>query len=80
MLTLEQLNAASQAEFTALLDGPTNTRRGSPRRAWAKRPSPAWLRWKLALVEALREARTEAQLADPRPPRAGRQGRWSARR
>ena len=61
-LTLEQLNAASQAEFTALLDGTYEHSPWIAEAAWAKRPFASLAALKLAMVEALREAGTEAQL------------------
>jgi len=61
-LTLEQLNSASQAEFTALLDGTYEHSPWVAAAAWAKRPFASLAQLKLALVEVLREAGTEAQL------------------
>ncbi len=61
-LTLQQLNAASQAEFTALLDGTYEHSPWVAEAAWAKRPFGSLAALKLALVQVLREAGTEAQL------------------
>ena len=61
-LTLQQLNAASQAEFTALLDGTYEHSPWVAEAAWAKRPFGSLAALKLALVQVLREASTEAQL------------------
>jgi N-carbamoyl-L-amino-acid hydrolase len=61
-LTLEQLNAASQAEFTALLDGTYEHSPWVAEAAWAKRPFGSLAALKLALVEVLRNAGPEAQL------------------
>ena len=43
-LTLEQLNAATQAEFTALLDGTYEHSPWVAEAAWGSAPSPAWRR------------------------------------
>ena len=61
-LTLEQLNAATQAEFTALLDGTYEHSPWVAEAAWAKRPFASLTQLKLALVQVLREATPEAQL------------------
>lgn len=61
-LTLEQLNAASQAEFTALLDGTYEHSPWVASAAWPKRPFASLAALKLALVQVLRDADTEAQL------------------
>ncbi len=61
-LNLQQLNAASQAEFTALLDGTYEHSPWVAEAAWAKRPFGSLAALKLALVQVLREASTEAQL------------------
>jgi N-carbamoyl-L-amino-acid hydrolase len=63
MLTLDQLNAASQAEFTALLAGTYEHSPWIAERAWAKRPFASLPALKLALVQVVREAGREAQLA-----------------
>ena len=62
-LTLTQLNAASQAEFVALLDGTYEHSPWIAERAWAKRPFATLAALKHALVEVLREAGRDAQLA-----------------
>ena len=61
-ITLEQLNAASQAEFTALLDGTYEHSPWVAEAAWAKRPFPSLAALKLALVQAVRDAGEPAQL------------------
>jgi len=63
MLTLDQLNAASQAEFTALLAGIYEHSPWIAERAWAKRPFVSLPALKLALVQVVREAGREAQVA-----------------
>ena len=75
-LTLQQLNAASQAEFTALLDG---TYEHSPWIAEAalgeapvRQPGAAEAaRWCRCCATPARDAQLDA---DPRPPGTGRQG------
>ena len=61
-ITLEQLNATSQAEFTALLDGTYEHSPWVAEAAWAKRPFPSLAALKLALVQAVRDAGERAQL------------------
>ncbi len=61
-LTLEQLNAASRADFTALLDGTYEHSPWVAEAAWAKRPFDSLAALKLALVQVLRDAGAEAQL------------------
>ncbi|MBK9683543.1 MAG: 2-oxo-4-hydroxy-4-carboxy-5-ureidoimidazoline decarboxylase [Betaproteobacteria bacterium] len=61
-ITLEQLNATSQAEFTALLDGTYEHSPWVAEAAWAKRPFPSLAALKLALVQAVRDAGEPAQL------------------
>ena len=61
-LNLKQLNDASQAEFTALLDGTYEHSPWVAEAAWAKRPFASLARLKLALVEVLRGAGVDAQL------------------
>ena len=61
-LTLDQLNAASQAEFTALLDGTYEHSPWVAEAAWAQRPFASLAQLKLALVQVLREAGRDAQL------------------
>ena len=55
-LTLQQLNAASQAEFTALLDGTYEHSPWVAEAAWEKRPFGSLAALKLALVQVLRDA------------------------
>ncbi len=62
-LTLDQLNAATQAEFAALLDGTYEHSPWIAERAWARRPFASLAQLKLALVETLRAAGRDAQLA-----------------
>ena len=62
-LTLQQLNAASQADFIALLDGTYEHSPWIAEAAWAKRPFASLAALKLALVQVLRDAGTEPQLA-----------------
>jgi beta-ureidopropionase / N-carbamoyl-L-amino-acid hydrolase len=61
-LNLQQLNAASQAEFTSLLDGTYEHSPWVAEAAWHKRPFASLAALKLALVQAVREAGPEAQL------------------
>jgi beta-ureidopropionase / N-carbamoyl-L-amino-acid hydrolase len=62
MLTLERLNAADEAEFTALLDGVYEHSPWIAARAWRQRPFFSLAHLKLALVEAVRSAPGEAKL------------------
>jgi N-carbamoyl-L-amino-acid hydrolase len=65
-LALAQLNAAAKAEFARQLDGVYERSPWIAERAFAKRPSagfPSLAALKLALVEAVREAGRDAQLA-----------------
>ena len=62
MLTLETLNAADEAGFTALLDGVYEHSPWIAARAWAKRPFATLAQLKRGLVEAVREASREEQL------------------
>jgi beta-ureidopropionase / N-carbamoyl-L-amino-acid hydrolase len=62
-LTLDQLNAASQPQFTALLDGVYEHSPWIADRAWAARPFVSLAQLKLALVNVLRDAGREAQVA-----------------
>ena len=62
MITLEQLNATSQAEFTALLDGTYEHSPWIAEAAWQRRPFVSLPQLKRALVEVLNEAGVEAQL------------------
>jgi N-carbamoyl-L-amino-acid hydrolase len=61
-LTLEPLNTATQAEFTALLDGTYEHSPWVAEAAWAKRPFATLAQLKRALVEAVRDAGPQAQL------------------
>ena len=63
MLRLEQLNAATQDGFTTLLDGVYEHSPWIAHRAWAQRPFASLAQLKLALVQVLREAGHEKQLA-----------------
>jgi beta-ureidopropionase / N-carbamoyl-L-amino-acid hydrolase len=63
MLRLEQLNAATQDGFTMLLDGVYEHSPWIAHRAWAQRPFASLAQLKLALVQVLREAGHEKQLA-----------------
>jgi len=62
-LTLEQLNAASVAEFTALLDGTYEHSPWIAERAAAHRPFASLAGLKHTMVRVLRDAGVEAQLA-----------------
>jgi N-carbamoyl-L-amino-acid hydrolase len=62
MLTLEQLNRATQPQFTELLAGTYEHSPWIAGAAWAKRPFASLAQLKLALVQAVREAGREAQL------------------
>ena len=65
MLTLEQLNAASQAEFTALLDGVYEHSPWIAEATWTQRPAGGFgslAALKHALVSTVREAGREKQL------------------
>jgi N-carbamoyl-L-amino-acid hydrolase len=62
MITLQQLSAASQAEFTALLDGTYEHSPWVAEAAWAQRPFESLAQLKRALVEVLRGAGRDAQL------------------
>jgi N-carbamoyl-L-amino-acid hydrolase len=61
-LTLEQLNAADQAEFTALLDGSYEHSPWIAERAWVHRPFKSVAHLQHAMVQVLREAGRETQL------------------
>ena len=71
-LTLQQINAAPPAEFTALLDG-TEHSPGSPGRR-ALRPLPAWPALKRRAGRGGARSGLDAQLGLIRPPQARRQG------
>ncbi|HPP82735.1 MAG TPA: 2-oxo-4-hydroxy-4-carboxy-5-ureidoimidazoline decarboxylase [Rubrivivax sp.] len=62
-LTLEALNAASRAQFTALLDGTYEHSPWIADAAWAARPFATLAALKHALVAAVRAGGREAQLA-----------------
>ena len=65
-LTLDPINACDQQAFTALLDGTYEHSPWIARAAWARRPAGGFAslaQLKLALVQAVREAGQEAQLA-----------------
>lgn len=61
--TLARLNAASQAEFVALLDGIYEHSPWIAEAAWAARPFASLAALKHAMVEVLRAAGREAQIA-----------------
>jgi N-carbamoyl-L-amino-acid hydrolase len=63
MLTLDTLNAASQAQFTELLDGTYEHSPWIAEKAWNRRPFASLAHLKRALVEVLHEAGREVQLA-----------------
>jgi beta-ureidopropionase / N-carbamoyl-L-amino-acid hydrolase len=62
-LRLDQINAASQDEFTALLDGTYEHSPWIAREAWAQRPFATLAALKHALMTVVREAGRERQLA-----------------
>ena len=64
-LTLEQINAATQREFTALLDGTYEHSPWIAERAWTRRAATGFAslaQLKLALVDVVRDGGREAQL------------------
>ena len=63
MITLEQLNTASQAEFVQLMDGTYEHSPWIAAQAWAQRPFASLAQLKLALAEGVRSADRAAQLA-----------------
>jgi beta-ureidopropionase / N-carbamoyl-L-amino-acid hydrolase len=63
MLTLDQLNAATPAEFTALLDGTYEHSPWIAERAAAARPFATLSQLKQAMVQVVQDAGPEAQLA-----------------
>ena len=63
MITLNQLNAASQAEFTQWLDGTYEHSPWIASQAWVQRPFKSLAQLKLALAESVRNAGRAAQLA-----------------
>ena len=63
MITLNQLNAAPQAEFTQLLDGVYEHSPWIAGNAWCQRPFDSLAQLKQALAQAVRKAPPDAQLA-----------------
>ncbi len=63
MTTIDRLNAATQPEFTALLDGVYEHSPWIAERAWTKRPFRSLAHLKLALTEVVRDAGGDAQRA-----------------
>ena len=63
MLTLERLNAATQAEFTALLDGTFEHSPWIAEASWAQRPFASLAALKQAFAQVLRGAGRERQVA-----------------
>ena len=63
MITLNQLNASAQDEFTRLLDGTYEHSPWIARQAWASRSFASLDQLKLALVRVVRGAGQKAQLA-----------------
>ena len=61
-LTLARLNAASQAEFAALLDGVYEHSPWIAQAAWARRPFASIAQLKHAFAQVLRDAGREAQI------------------
>ena len=62
MISLEQINAATPADFISLLDGAYELSPWIAERASSKRPFRSLAQLKLALVEVVRSAGPEAQL------------------
>ncbi len=62
MLTLDALNTASQAEFTAWLVGTYEHSPWIVEQAWARRPFESLAALKLALVQVVRDAGRERQI------------------
>ncbi len=62
-LTLEQLNSATQSEFTQLLDGTYEHSPWIAEQAWAQRPFASLAQLKYALVSVLQDAGRDAQVA-----------------
>jgi N-carbamoyl-L-amino-acid hydrolase len=62
MLTLETLNAADEAQFTALLDGVYEHSPWIAARAWTRRPFATLAQLKRGLVEAVRAASHDEKL------------------
>ena len=63
MTTLNQLNSASQAEFVQLLDGTYEHSPWIAEQAWSQRPFASLDQLKLALIQVVRDAGREPQLA-----------------
>lgn len=61
-ITLDQLNAASRAEFSALLDGSYEHSPWIAEGAWARRPFKSIAHLQHAMTQVLREAGRDAQL------------------
>jgi beta-ureidopropionase / N-carbamoyl-L-amino-acid hydrolase len=62
MITVEQLNRASEADFTALLDGTYEHSPWIAQKAFSKRPYQSLVQLKLALAQVVRESGRDAQL------------------
>jgi N-carbamoyl-L-amino-acid hydrolase len=62
-LTLEQLNAATQDEFSALLEGTYEHSPWIAREAWARRPFSTLAALKQAMADVVRQAGREKQIA-----------------
>jgi N-carbamoyl-L-amino-acid hydrolase len=62
-ITLDQLNTADQASFTALLDGAYEHSPWIAERAWAQRPFKSIAHLQHAMASVLRDAGRDAQLA-----------------
>ena len=62
MISLEQLNTASEADFIGLLDGTYEHSPWIAAKAWPLRPFKSLVQLKLALVEVVRKAGRDAQL------------------
>ena len=62
MITLEQLNRASEADFTALLDGTYEHSPWIAQKAFPKRPYQSLVQLKLALADIVRKSGRDAQL------------------
>ncbi|TMG99149.1 MAG: 2-oxo-4-hydroxy-4-carboxy-5-ureidoimidazoline decarboxylase [Betaproteobacteria bacterium] len=63
MITIESLNTASQADFVRALDGTYEHSPWIAERAWGQRPFASLAALKLALVQAVRSATRDEQLA-----------------
>ena len=62
MISLEQLNSASEADFIGLLDGTYEHSPWIAQRAWSHRPFKSLVQLKLALAEVVRKSGRDAQL------------------